>query len=75
MIKLITVRRAGGSVSTTIPKDLAERYKVAAGDTIFAVETERGILLTPYDPKLERAMQIYEQGAKKYRHALKALAE
>jgi len=39
------------------------------------VETEQGVLLTPYDPNFERAMQIYERGAKKYRNALHELAK
>lgn len=40
-------RRVGGSVGTTLPKDMAERPRVEPGDTLLAVETERGILLTP----------------------------
>jgi hypothetical protein len=38
------------------------------------VETENGVLLTPYDPTLEEAMNIYSRVAKKYRGAFKKLS-
>ncbi len=75
MVKQIKTRRAGGSISATLPKDMMDRLNIGAGDLIFAVETERGVLLTPYDPNFERAMQIYERGSKKYRNALRELAK
>ena len=75
MVKQITMRQAGGSVSVTIPKEFAERYQMAVGDTAFAVETDRGVLLTAYDPNFARAMQIYARGAKRYRNALRELAK
>ncbi len=75
MVKQTVVRRVGGSVAVTLPKNLVESISIAAGDNIFFVETERGVLLTPYDPNFERAIQIYERGAKKYRNALHELAK
>ena len=50
MTKEVTLRQAGGSVSATLPKDMADRLRLEAGDRVLAVETDRGILLTPYDP-------------------------
>ena len=75
MVKRIVMRQAGGSVSVTIPKDMAERYHMNVGDAGFAVETDRGLLLTAYDPNFERAMQVYVRGAKRYRNALHELAK
>jgi putative addiction module antidote len=75
VVKRIAVRRVGGSVAATLPKNVVERLGVAAGDHMFALETEQGVLLTPYDPNVERAMQIYERGAKQYRNALHELAK
>jgi putative addiction module antidote len=75
MTKQVTLRQAGGSVSATLPKDMADRLRLEAGDRILAVETNRGILLTPYDPDAERALKIAARAAKKYRNALRELAK
>lgn len=42
---------------------------------MLAVETDRGILLTPYDPETERALKAAARAAKKYRNALRELAK
>ncbi len=75
MIKELTLRQAGGSVSATLPKDMADRLHVGAGDRMLAIETERGILLTPYDPVTEEALAIAAQAAREYRNALRELAK
>lgn len=75
MVKDLKLRQAGGSVSATLPKDMAERLHLAAGDRVLAVETDKGILLTPYDPGVERALEIASRAAKKYRNALRELAK
>jgi putative addiction module antidote len=75
MVKRISMRRAGGSVTVTIPKDMADRYHMAPGEEGFAIETDRGVLLTAYDPAFEKAMRAYERGAHKYRNALRELAK
>ncbi len=75
MVKQIKTRRVGGSVGATLPKDMVDRLRISAGDELFAIETPQGILLTPYDPAFKRALRVYERGARKYRHALRELAE
>jgi putative addiction module antidote len=74
MVKKITVRQTGTSVSATIPKEMADRLHIGVGDTVFAVETDNGVLLTPYDPTTERALAAYDRIAKKYRGALRELS-
>lgn len=75
MVRKITLRQAGGSVTATLPKDVAERLHVRAGDELHVVETERGVLLTPYDPDFEDAVQAFEEVRRDYRNTLKKLAE
>ena len=75
MTRELTVRQAGGSLTATLPKEMADRYQIKAGDRLLAVETEDGILITPFEPEFARAMKIYERGARKYRNALRALAK
>jgi putative addiction module antidote len=75
MTRGLKLRRAGGSISATLPKDMAERLHLSAGDTVLAVETERGILLTPYDPEVEEALAVAARVAGAYRNALRELAK
>ena len=75
MVRQVTVRRVGGSLGTTLPKDLAARLHVEAGDRLLALETADGILLTPYDPTTEQALALAARAARRYRHALRELAK
>jgi putative addiction module antidote len=75
MTRTLTLRRVGGSIVATLPKEIAERFHLSAGDRILAVETERGILLTTHDPVTEKAHAIAARAAKKHRNALRALAK
>lgn len=71
----IILRQAGGSVTATLPKDMADRLQVGAGDKLYAIETERGVLLTPYDPEFDEAMEAFQEVRRQYRNTLKKLAE
>ena len=46
MTKEVTLRQAGGSVSATLPKDMADRLRLEAGDRVLAVETEAAEVTT-----------------------------
>jgi antitoxin MazE len=69
------IRRIGNSSGLTIPKDLLDRKHLEEGDQVHLVETDDGLLITPYDPDFEEAMEAYEEGAKDYRNALRALSD
>ncbi len=75
MVKSVKLRRMGGSIGATIPRDMAERFHLAEGDEVFAVETDQGILLSPYDPTVLEALGHAAQAAKRYRNALRELAK
>jgi putative addiction module antidote len=75
MVKQVTLRQVGGSVSATIPKELAVRLNLEPGDKLLVVETDQGILLSPYDPNVEAGMAIARKVARKYRNALRELAK
>ena len=70
----VKVRKVGGSVSATLPKEMADRFGLAPGDTLLAIETSDGILLTPYEPLTDEALKIASTAAKKYRNALRQLS-
>ena len=75
MVRSVKLRRMGGSVGATLPKDMAERLHLEAGDELLAVETANGILLSPYDPDVEEGLAIAVEAQKRYRRALRRLAQ
>ena len=75
MVRNVKLRRMGGSVGATIPKDMADRLHLEAGDEVMAVETANGILLSPYDPDVEEGLAIAIEAQKRYRDALRELAK
>ena len=75
MPRKVTLRQMGGSIGATLPKEMADRLHLSAGDEVFIVETEHGILITPYDPDFDEAMAAYRETAAKYRNALRELAK
>jgi putative addiction module antidote len=75
MTRPTTIRAIGNSAGTTIPKAMLERYRLAEGDRVHLVETDEGILITPFDPEFSEAMEIYAEGARRYRNAMRELAK
>lgn len=75
MVREVKLRQVGGSVGATLPKDMAERLNLGVGDRVLAVETAQGILLSPYDPTVEKALALAAKTAKRYRNALRHLSK
>jgi putative addiction module antidote len=75
MVREVKLRRAGGSIAATLPKEMADRLKLAAGDSVIAIEMEKGILITPYDADTEEALAIATEVGRNYRSALRELAK
>ena len=75
MIKEVSVRQMGGSVGTTLPREMAEKFQLEPGDRLFAIDTDEGILLTPYDPEFARQMALAEEIMHDDREVLRALAK
>jgi putative addiction module antidote len=72
----LQVRRIGNSLGLILPKDLLTRLNLQEGDKLHIVEqTERGLKLTPYDPKHAEAMDIARRSFRKYADTYRALAK
>jgi putative addiction module antidote len=71
-LRLITI---GTSVGVVIPKEMLARLKVAKGDTLYAVKTAEGYLLTSYDPSVEEQRKAGKEFMKEYRETFKALGK
>ena len=73
---LLQVKKIGNSLGLILPKDLLARLKLKEGDKLHVVEqTERGMKLSPYDPKHAKAMEIARRSFRKYADTYKALAK
>ena len=73
---LLQVKRIGNSVGLILPKELLARLKLKAGDKLHVIEQpERGLKLSPYDPKHAKAMEIARRSFRKYADTYKALAK
>ncbi len=71
-LKIVTI---GNSVGVVLSKEILEKLRVKKGDTVFAIETSKGIELTPYNPELAEQMKLAEQVMREDRDALRKLAE
>jgi putative addiction module antidote len=73
---LLQIKKIGNSVGLILPKELLARLKLQEGDKFHVVEqTERGIKLSPYDPKHAEAMEFARRSFRKYADTYKALAK
>jgi putative addiction module antidote len=68
------VRRVGNSLGVTLPKTVVENYSLAEGDELHLIETDEGIVLTPFNPSFTEWATAYERANRRYRNTLKALA-
>lgn len=73
---LLQIKKIGSSLGLILPKELLARLKLKEGDKFHIVEqTERGIKLSPYDPKHAEAMEFARRSFRKYADTYKALAK
>lgn len=68
------VRRVGNSLGITLPKTIVDNYHLNEGDELHLVETDEGVVLTPFNPKFAKWAKAYERTNRKYRNTLKTLA-
>jgi putative addiction module antidote len=73
---VLQVKRIGNSTGLILPKELLARLKLSEGDKLHVVEqTERGLKLSPYDPKHAKAMEIARRSFRKYADTYRTLAK
>lgn len=75
MIEL-KVRRVGNSLGVVLPREAVARLDVQPDSRLYLIEAEDGSYrLSPYDPEFEKQMEIAEEGMRRYRNTLRALAK
>ena len=71
----LKLRAVGTSTGLVLPKEMLARMKVKKDDSLFAIETREGYLLTPYDPEIERQLKLGRGFMTRYRDTFRALAK
>lgn len=71
-VKITTV---GNSVGVVLPREALARMRAKKGDTLYLVENPHGYTLTPYDQAFAEQMETAEKVMRRYRNALRKLAE
>ncbi len=71
----LKVRAVGNSTGVTFPKEVLDRMKVVAGDSVYLTEAPDGYRITPHNPAFERQMKTDEAVMRRYRGALRQLAK
>lgn len=71
----LKLTKIGASTGFVLPKEMLTRLKVKKGDTLYAIETKEGYLITAYDPATAGQIEAGRRFMKGYRDAFKALAK
>ena len=72
---ILKLTAIGNSKGVVFPEEMLERLSVNGADTLFAIETPSGYLLTAYDSDLEDELKLGRDFMKKYSDTFKALAK
>lgn len=75
MTSKLKITSIGNSTGVILTKEILEKLRVSKGDTLFAVETSKGIELTAYNPEFAEQLKLAEQVMREDRDALRKLAE
>ena len=74
MAVVMKLRKIGSSVGVIIPKDELDRMHVKEGDELYGIADSDGLRLQAFDPSFERKLKAFEQTRRRYRNALRELA-
>lgn len=75
MATTVKVTTVGSSAGIVLPKEVMERMHLAKGDMLYLSETPDGLQLTPYRADFAEAIDAGRGVMRRYRNALKKLAE
>jgi putative addiction module antidote len=75
MAATVKVTTVGNSAGIVLPKEILERLHIEKGDTLYISETPGGVQLTPFKPEFARVVEAGRRATRKYRNALRKLAE
>jgi hypothetical protein len=59
----------------TLPKTIVDNYHLTEEDELHLMETEEGVVLTPFNPRFAEWAKAYDLTNRKYKNVLKALVK
>jgi putative addiction module antidote len=71
----LKLTQIGNSVGVILPKELLSRLKLEKGDSLFVSETANGVMLTPYDPDVEKQIALGREFMHDFRDTFHQLAK
>ena len=71
----LKVRQVGSSLGVILPRDVVNLLNVNKGDTIYIAQSQGAFRIIADDPNFPRAMSSYRRVARRYRNALRQLAQ
>jgi putative addiction module antidote len=72
MVLKLKILKIGNSVGVVLPKEVLAHLKVAEGDTVTVTETQDGVHLS--NPEFAKTMAVFESLNRRFRNALRELA-
>ena len=71
----LKLRAVGTSTGVVLPKEMLLRLRADQGETLYAVETRNGYVLTALDPSVKKQVENGEEFMDRYRDVFAALAK
>jgi putative addiction module antidote len=71
----VTLRKSGNSLNFNCPKDIVAAVNLREGDKMHISVVHGRIVLTPFDPDFEKAMEAIDEAAHRYRNAYAELSK
>lgn len=71
----LKLRPVGTSTGVVLPKEMLSRLRAERGQTIYAIETPAGYVLTTLDPEVKAQIEAGESFMDRYRDTFAALAK
>lgn len=71
----LKLRAVGTSTGLVLPKEMLAHLRKGQGETLYAVETPGGYVLTPLNPAVKKQVESGEAFMDRYRDVFAALAK
>ncbi len=75
MTRPLKIRKWGGSLGVTLPRQVLDDLGVAEGDLLYAARTPNGVELTRFDPEFADVIEDAEDYMRRHRNAMRELAK